>query len=100
MTIGHISPLLFGIFPINGRPSCVTGRKQACRSTILFVRKIGDSRSLIAWIAGTQHRIMARTHFLMQFGDVWRFDFGRISAMQQALHRSSLVPSGWIISRK
>jgi hypothetical protein len=31
-------------------------------------------------------------------GDVWRFDWGRISAMQQALHRSSLVPlrSGYL----
>ncbi|MGX0966084.1 hypothetical protein AB7M63_006533 [Bradyrhizobium japonicum] len=34
---------------------------------------------------------------LMQFGDVWRFDWGRISAMQQALHRSSLVPRGFVV---
>jgi diguanylate cyclase (GGDEF)-like protein/PAS domain S-box-containing protein len=30
-------------------------------------------------------------------GDVWRFDWGRISAMQQALHRSSLVPRGFVV---
>jgi hypothetical protein len=26
-----------------------------------------------------------------------RFDWGRISAMQQALHRSSLVPRGFVV---
>jgi hypothetical protein len=31
--------------------------------------------------------------------DVWRFDSGRNSAMQQALHRSSLVPRGFVGER-
>jgi zinc-finger of transposase IS204/IS1001/IS1096/IS1165 len=30
-------------------------------------------------------------------GDVWRFDWGRINAMQQALRRSSLVPRGFVV---
>lgn len=33
----------------------------------------------------------------MQFGGWWRFDWRRINAMQQALHRFSLVPRGFVV---
>lgn len=38
-----------GTSPISGRPSCVTGRKQACRAMILSAWNAGDRRSPIAW---------------------------------------------------
>ena len=41
--------------------------------------------------------ILALTHFLRSLHDVWRFDWGRINAIQQAFHRSSLVPRGFVV---
>jgi hypothetical protein len=48
MAGGHVGALARGTLPISGRPSCVTGRKQACRAMIFSARNSGDSRSQIA----------------------------------------------------
>jgi transposase IS204/IS1001/IS1096/IS1165 family protein len=50
------------------------------------------------WI-GTPYRHPkgALTHFWCSLGFVWRSRRGRISAMQQALRRASLVPAGFVV---
>jgi hypothetical protein len=49
MARGHVNALDMRHTAEQGRPSCVTGRKQACRAMILSAPDANNSRSQIAW---------------------------------------------------